>query len=173
MIAEPASPLWLALVYWLHMLATVIWIGGLAGLALIVLPAAQRILEAGSYAAFIEQLQERLQQVGWLSLLILGATGMFQMSANPNYGGLLAIENRWALAILSKHAAILLMVVVSAYSTWGLLPQIKRTALMRAAGRAVDERALRGLHARENMLLRANLLLSVVVLALTAWARVS
>jgi uncharacterized membrane protein len=163
----------LAVIYWLHMLATVTWIGGLAAMVLIVIPAAQRTLDAGTYAAFIGKVQERLQQVGWLSLLVLGATGMFQMSANSNYGGFLTIDNRWATAILIKHAAIGLMVMVSAYSTWGLMPQIKRMALMRAAGKALDERVTQQLLARERLLLRANLVLSVVVLALTAWARVS
>ena len=149
---ESASPILLAVIYWLHMLATVIWIGGLAALALIVIPAARRTLDADPYAAFLGRVQERLQQVGWLSLLVLGATGMFQMSVNPNYGGFLAIDNRWAAAILLKHAAIGLMVIVSAYSTWGLLPQLRRMALMRAAGKSLDERVTKQLLARESML---------------------
>jgi uncharacterized membrane protein len=170
---EIPSALALAIAYWLHMLATVTWIGGLVALALIVIPAAQRTLDARAYAQFIGRVQGRLQQVGWMSLLILGATGMFQMSANPNYGGFLAIENRWAAAILAKHIAILMMVVVSAYVTWGLLPQLNRMATLRAARKTVDEGAEKRLLARETRVLRVNLLLSVVVLALTAWARVA
>jgi uncharacterized membrane protein len=169
---EVPSAFALAAAYWLHMLATVSWIGGLVSLALIVIPAAQRTLDAGAYAQFLGRVQERLQQVGWMSLMVLGATGMFQMSANPNYGGFLAIENRWATAILAKHAAVLLMVVVSAYVTWGLFPQLKRTAILRAAKKPVDEDAEKQLLARERLMLRLNLVLAVIVLALTAWARV-
>jgi uncharacterized membrane protein len=170
---ELAAPILLVATYWLHMLATVIWIGGLAALALIVIPAAQRTLDAAPYAAFLGRMQERLQLVGWFSLLVLGATGMFQMSANPNYGGFLAIDNRWAAAILFKHAAIGLMVIVSAYSTWGLMPKLRRMALMRAAGKTLDEQVVKQLLAQESVLLRANLVISMVVLALTAYARVS
>jgi uncharacterized membrane protein len=137
------------------------------------MPAARRSLDAGAYAAFLGDVQERLQQVGWLSLAVLGVTGMFQMSASPNYNGFMAIDSPWAAAILFKHAAIGLMVLASAYSTWGLLPQMKRAALLRAAGRSVDEESARRLLARESTLLRVNLLLSLVVLALTAWARIS
>lgn len=163
----------LAAAYWLHMLATVAWIGGLASMALIVLPAARKTLDAQAYAAFLGRVQERLQQVGWLSLIILGATGMFQMSASPHYEGLLAIVNPWAVAILSKHVAILLMVAVSAYSTWGLMPAMRRMALLRSAGRDVPASESARLAGREMLALRLNLVLSLVVLALTAWARSS
>lgn len=167
------SALGLAAAYWLHMLATVAWIGGLAALAIIVIPAAQRSMEAGAYAAFLGRVQERFQQIGWLSLLVLVGTGMFQMSANPNYGGFLAIGNPWAAAILAKHLVIGGMTLVSAYSTWGLMPQIKRAALLRSMGKELDPADEQRLLRREQNLLRFNLLLSAVVLALTAWARVA
>lgn len=163
----------MAAIYWLHLLATVTWIGGLAAMAVIVLPAAQRTLDSQSYSNFLRRVQDRLQIVGWMSLLVLGATGMFQMSANRNYNGFLAIDNPWAAAILAKHIAILVMVAASAYSTWGLMPALRRAALLRAAGRPVGETEENRLARREAMLLRVNLGLSVLVLALTAWARVS
>jgi uncharacterized membrane protein len=165
--------LFLAVAYWLHMLATVAWLGGLAALALIVIPAAHKSLDADAYGIFLGRVQQRLQQVGWLCLVTLGATGMFQMSASPNYHGLLAITNTWAVAILSKHIAVLLMVVVSAYSTWGLMPAMRRMALLRSAGRAVPQAETSRLASRELLLLRLNLVLSLLVLALTAWARSS
>lgn len=40
-----SPPAWaLALSFWLHLLATVAWIGGLAAIALLVLPSARRSL---------------------------------------------------------------------------------------------------------------------------------
>jgi uncharacterized membrane protein len=167
----PASVM--ALMYWLHMLATVTWIGGLTSLALIVLPAARRSLDKNSYAEFLGRIQFRLNQVGWLSLLILAGTGMFQMSANSNYQGFLAIDNRWATAILLKHVTVVVMVVASAYNTWGLLPTLRRNATLRAAGKTVDAGEQKRLASREKLLLNLNLVLSVLVLGLTAWARAS
>jgi uncharacterized membrane protein len=87
----------LSLAYWLHMLATVVWIGALATLSLVVLPAARRSLEVKAYADLIGQIQRRLDPLGWFSLLLLAGTGLVQMSANPYYSGFLAIENRWAI----------------------------------------------------------------------------
>lgn len=168
---SPTWALWLA--YWLHMLATVVWIGGLAALAIFVLPAAHRALDAPAYAAFLSSLQGRFDPLGWFSLAILAGTGMFQMSASPNYQGFLAIENRWAAAILVKHLLFFGMAGLSAYLTWGLMPKIRRLALRRLASGSVDESEARRLAAQEMRLLQFNLLLGVLVLALTAVARAS
>lgn len=169
-----ATPPWiLAILYWLHMLATVIWIGGLAALALVVLPAARHSLTAETYSTFLLRLDIRLQRLGWLSLGVLVVTGMFQMSAHPRYEGFLAITSPWAGAILIKHAVIGLMVALSAYLTWGLFPALSRAAMLQKAGRVVDSGQLERLKRREIWLLRVNLLAAVVVLLLTAWARAS
>jgi uncharacterized membrane protein len=74
----------LALAYWLHLLATVTWIGGLVTLAWIV-PAARRSLSLEAYQTLVGKLQSRLQSLGWFSLVILAGTGMFQLSANSHY----------------------------------------------------------------------------------------
>lgn len=165
------SPIALALLYWLHMLATIVWIGGLAAITLLVIPAARKALDAPAYQALLGQIQKRLGQMGWFSLAVLIVTGMFQMSASPFYGGFLAITNSWSVAILSKHVVIGAMILVSAYLTWGVLPAMQRAAWLRAAGKAIDPVHLEQLRLRETWLLRLSLLLSVLVLALTAWAR--
>lgn len=159
----------LSITYWLHMLATVTWIGSLASLSLLVLPAARAALDGATYAAFLERLQRRLDPLGWISLVVLTATGMFQMSASPNYSGFLAIDNRWALAILIKHVVFLGMTGVSAYLTWGLLPALRRAALRQSLGQ--ETREAEKLRRREAFLIRLNLALGVVVLLLTALAR--
>jgi uncharacterized membrane protein len=166
-----APPFALTIAYWLHMLATVVWIGSLASLALIILPAARKSLPAREFSAFLLQIQSRLQPVGWFSLAVLAVTGMFQMSANPAYEGFLAITNGWAAAILIKHLVIGLMLLSSGTMTWVILPGLRRAALLRAADQPVAEDRLSRLERQETRLLLINLVLSVIVLALTAWAR--
>ncbi len=163
----------LAAAYWLHMLATVVWLGGLAMLAILVVPAARRSLNAADYALLMEKLNTRLQQVGWFSLVVLAGTGMFQMSAHPSYEGFLAIGNAWSLAILSKHLVIGGMVALSVYNTWGLTPMLRRLAMLHAAGKTVEEAAHQALLRKEQALLRVNIFLSALVLLLTAVARAS
>lgn len=161
----------LTFAYWLHMLATVVWLGGLATLALLVLPAAASSLDPPRYAALLEGIQKRLDPLGWLCLAVLLATGMFQMSASPNYSGFLSITNRWATALLVKHLLIFGMVALSAWMTWGVLPALRRAALQRAMGKPASQ--TEALQRRELLLLRLNLVLGGLVLMLTAIARAS
>ncbi len=161
----------LALAYWLHIVATVTWVGGLIALSVLVIPAARRTLQPGDYAALFARLQAGLQRVGWLSLAVLIATGMFQMSAHPAYEGFLAISNAWSVAILIKHILIGFMVLVGAYLTWGIMPSLRRMALLRAAGQNLDAAKDLALRKRESRALTINLILSILVLLLTAIAR--
>jgi len=158
------------------MAASVLWIGGLAAFALFVLPAARGSLDSEKYALFLADIVRRFDPLGWFCLILLAGTGMFQMSANPNYRGLLSIEGRWALAIFIKHLLFLVMVAVSAYITWGLLPQMRRLALLGSAGERREKlgefTAQAGmLRRQETTLIRLNLVLGALIVVLTALAR--
>lgn len=165
------SPIALTVIYWLHMVATVVWIGSLTALGLLVIPSARKSLKSDEYRAILTQLQLRLQPLSWFSLAVLLVTGMFQMSASPSYTGFLAVTNAWAAAIFIKHIVIGLMMIVSGYMTWGVIPELRKIALLKTAGRSVDESAMEKLAKKEARLMFTNLALSMVILALTAWAR--
>jgi uncharacterized membrane protein len=167
---EPNS--WsLSLVYFFHLAATVVWIGGLTSSVLFVLPSARRTLDANAYAVFFDRYRRRLDAAGWLCLLVLLGSGLFQMSAHPQYEGFLAIHNRWAAAIFLKHLAFGGMTAVSALMTWWILPELNRLALRQAQG--VSAEGLGKFQQREIWLMRINAILSLIILALTALARVS
>jgi uncharacterized membrane protein len=153
------------------MLATVVWIGGLALLLLLVLPLVNRTLAQEQQVILLERIQTRFDPVIWLCLLLLIATGMFQMSANPNYSGFLAVDNRWAVAILVKHILFLGMVGINSAVTWLVLPGLRRVALKRQKGLDAPEQTR--LQRQELQLLRINLVLGICILGLTALARVS
>lgn len=166
------TPAWaLTLSFWLHMLATVVWVGGLAVIALLVFPIARRTLEVQAYADFVRRVNKRLDPIGWFGLSLLTVTGLIQMSANPNYQGFLAFRNPWARAILFKHIAFLAIILISAYQTWNLAPRLERAALRRGLGKPAP--GDQNLHRRESRLLAVNLVLGVIVLLLTALARVA
>ncbi len=153
------------------MLATVIWIGGLAILTVLIIPAARKSLDELTYATFLEKVQRRLDPLAWFSVIVLLGSGMLQMSANPNYEGFLAVNNPWGWAILVKHIVFGLMVISSGYVTWGIMPSMRRAALRRSSGQDAPE--ILSLQKREWLILRLNLALGIIVLALTALARAS
>ena len=165
-------PAWaLALTFWLHLLATVTWVGSLAGVSFLVLPAMQRSLDPETQLVFIEAMQKRLEPIAWFSMSLLLATGLFQMSVNPHYDGFLSTSTQWSLAILTKHLLGIVMVVVSAIQTWEVIPAIRRAIVKSKKINNTEE--LDGLRRREIRLLRMNFGLSILILLATAFARAS
>lgn len=165
----PVVPSWaIALTYWLHMLATITWIGSLAAIAVLILPAANQTLSPVDQLAFIESIQKRLEPVAWFSLSVLVVTGLFQMSVNPHYNGFLDVSGQWSLAILAKTALVAILIAVSAMHTWDVLPSIRRLLMRKDKA---DPEQLAKLQRREKLLLGISLSLAALVLLATAVAR--
>lgn len=152
----------LALAYWLHMAATVVWIGGLFFQSVMLQPLLDDPSHIQQVGRLLHRLQTRFNPLAWLSLAVLTGTGLIQMSANPNYTGLLQVDSSWAVAILAKHLVIAAMVGVAAYQTWVLQPRLIRFALDGVD--AADASQLR-------RLTRISFALGLAVLLLTALAR--
>lgn len=166
-----AMPAWaLALTYWLHMLATVVWLGSLSALVLLVLPAAARTLNPEAQAALINAIQPRLETLSWGSMALLVATGMFQMSGDENFTGLISTENTWSAAMLTKHLLVLVMGAFSVWMSWGLLPEIRR-AILRYK-KSGDPSEVLALRQREARLMRVSLAMALLILAVTATMQV-
>ncbi|MDO8755127.1 MAG: CopD family protein [Anaerolineales bacterium] len=160
----------LAVTFWLHMLATVTWVGSLAAINILVLPASHRTLKLADQLSFIAALQKRLEPLAWFCMGLLLVTGLIQLSTSPHYDGFLSLSTQWSFAILIKHGLAAIMVVVSAIQTWEVLPAIQRTLMKKDQA---DEEELGSLQRKETILLRINLLLSALILAAAAVARVS
>ena len=167
-----ATPIWvLTGLYWIHILATITWLGSQGFWAWIKSQEARGGSNQVLYAGLVQTYQRRLIAVGWLSLMLLAATGMFQMSANINYRGFLAIVNTWAVAILVKHILYAVLIASNLYLTWGLTPAMDRTRLRVSRGLATAGEAILRLKSQETWLIRFNLGLTVVILIFTALAR--
>ncbi len=160
----------LAFFYWLHMLATVVLVGSLSALSWLLLPAMRRSLSERDQVSLMDALQRRLEPLVWFCLGLLIVTGLFQMSVHPNYNGLLSTSTRWSLALFVKHLMVVLILVISAVQTWEVLPAIRR-ALLRPE--RLTQEQWQALARRQQRLLSLNMLLSLLVLAATAVARVS
>src|SRR5512143_3015096 len=131
------------------MLATVTWIGSLVSISVLILPVSRRALKPVDELALLDGIQKRLEPITWFSVSLLIATGLFQMSVNPHYNGFLSTSGQWALAILSKHVLVTVLIAVSAVHTWDVLPSIRR-ALMRKD--KTDRQELNSLQHRETLL---------------------
>jgi uncharacterized membrane protein len=165
---EITVPFWvLTMSYWVHLLATVTWLGGLVLMAVVAWPAVRdRLLDVGQWA----DLQRRFTPFANVSLVLLWITGFLQMTADPNYDGFFAVDSLWAQAILIKHVAVLAMMAFGIYIQWRIHPALSRLVLLekKHADIAASERGK--LARREVRLVRLNLICAAAVLLFTAIA---
>jgi uncharacterized membrane protein len=165
------SPIILTGSYLLHLIATVVWIGGLVIIALVIQPIASRtVTDKAALGQLFDAIHKRFQPLANLSLIVLVLTGMVQMVASKFYKGFLAIDNPWSQAILLKHLAVGLMIVLAAVMTYSIEPAMRRNAFM-AANDLADEKVAARLRKQQARLTRLNLVFSILVLIFTAIAR--
>jgi uncharacterized membrane protein len=160
-------PTWvLALNYWLHLLATIAWLGGTLILVAVAWPGISGARADGPLRGeLMGAFERRFRPIANLSLVVLLVTGMIQMSGDPHYEGFLRFANSWSLLLLAKHVVFLLMIGISLILQWGVKPALERAALL---ARESDQ-AEAALHRRLRRLTTINLIFGAFVLLLTAF----
>lgn len=160
----------LAISYFFHLIATVIWLGGLFVMAILVFPETKRVLsDSPAVYAYLSRLRKRFFPLTNFSLVVLMLTGFTQMAGDVNYDGMLQFSNEWSKVILFKHVAMLGMVICGLVLQYGVAPSLERVTLLLERGKG-DPKAWEALRAREVRLTWANVFLGILVLAFTAWA---
>ena len=168
MWSEVDFPLWaVALSYWVHLVATVSWLGGIFLMAIVAWPAVRsQLLDARQWS----ELLQRFTPLANISLVLLWATGFLQMSADPNYEGFLVLDSLWARAILVKHIAVGGMMIFGLYIQLRLHPALTRLAILEAKQPMLAKNERLKLTQRQNKILWLNLICALLVLLFTAIA---
>lgn len=153
----------LAISYFVHLIATVVWLGGLALMVLIVYPLQKR---EGDWQPIVDAISQRFRPFANFCLLVLLMTGIVQTGEDVHYGGLLDFSEPWSQAMLGKHIAYAAMVAIVVWLQFGLAPAMERARLLAKK----DITSLTNLRQRQKQLTQANFALSLVVLFFTAIA---
>jgi uncharacterized membrane protein len=160
----------LAVSYFVHLVATVTWLGGLVIQLLFLLPALRAaVRDQPTQYRLLALLRRRIVPFFNLSLALLIVTGLTQMAGDPNYDGLLSFDNAWSQAMLLKHLAFAGMIVCLVIGQVGVAPALNRALLLMERDKA-DPDTLARLHRAETRLTAISVGLSVLVLIFTAWA---
>lgn len=160
----------LALSLFFHLTATAFWIGGLLLTVFTVWPESRRALGEGSESMrLLMRLRQRMTPYFNLALAVLLVTGVFQMTADKYYDGLMQFDNEWSRVILLKHIALLGMIVCGVLIQVGVAPALERLTLLDSKGKG-DPAEYARLRRREVRLTWASAALGVLILAFSAWA---
>jgi len=92
---------------WLHVLAAVIWLGGMLFITLVLVPVLRRIGDSALRSELIGQVGRRFRSVGWVALGLLLASGVANLLARPWYLQSPAFRVKLALVVLALILSIL------------------------------------------------------------------
>ena len=116
----------LATFYWLHLIATVIWIGGIIFILFIAIPSSKQVLGAES-GKLMGEISKRFTPLVNYSIILLIITGLVLTGFNKQFSGIGNFRNSWTLVLALKHVLVLGMVVVHFYRGLVLSPKIVKT----------------------------------------------
>ncbi len=111
----------------LHLLATVVWVGGMATNILVTLPSTREVLEPAVFGRFIGAIMKRFRLIAYVSIITLLVCGVLLTLVNENFvGG--PFDNAWSQLILAKHLFVAALVLLTVYSFEVLAPKVAKLA---------------------------------------------
>jgi uncharacterized membrane protein len=97
----------------LHVLAIVLWIGGVGMVTTVILPAARRIKGAAERLAFFEAIERRFGWQARVTTLVAGASGFYMLARMDLWLGFLSIEYWWLHAMVAVWLLFTLVLFVA------------------------------------------------------------
>jgi len=149
----------------LHIIAACAWLGGMLFLVLVVVPSLRTPALAPHAAVAIRIVGERYRTVGWVTLLVLGTTGITNAAFRAGSLAELAARAWWATPfgrlLAMKLGLVALVLVLSAVHDFLIGPRAGRLMI-----EDPDAPRTRAWRSAARLLGRVNLLLALGIVAL-------
>jgi uncharacterized membrane protein len=145
-------------VVFVHILAALVWVGGMWFLALVLVPALRRE-PPDRRAALLEAVGRRFRTVGWVAIAVLLVTGVWNV-ANRGFGwDVFTAGGRFGHILAGKLALIAVVLALSALHDFRIGPASTRARLQ-----GDDPRRAESLRRLASWIGRVNALLALVVI---------
>lgn len=148
---------------WIHVLAAMVWTGGMLFLVLVVVPWLRKGPRSDA-AVFLRETGERFRNVGWACFVVLLVTGTFNLWFRgvqlSDFGRAEWLTSPFGTLVVVKLGAFLLVLIVSLIHDFVVGPRATRAL---AAGAQSNE--ARSERRRASVLGRVNVLLALVLVA--------
>jgi putative copper export protein len=112
---------------WIHVLAAMVWIGGMAFLSLVLVPALRRVDNPALRIDFLKLVGRRFRVVAWGSILILIATGMANLALIGQWP---SFQTAFGRLLVIKLLAVGLMLAVTAFHDVIASPRLRSSVGM-------------------------------------------
>jgi uncharacterized membrane protein len=152
----------LAISHFLHLIATVVWIGGIFMILLVILPSAKTAFEsAPTISGLMKEISKRFTPMANISIVVLIITGIVTTLYDKNLIYNLDFSNHWGPTIFLKHIIAAFMIIIHFYRGSLLIPRIGKLSKQ-----GKDSRVIK-LQKFSLNLVKTNLVLGVIILALS------
>lgn len=141
--------------YWIHLIAAVVWVGGIIFILFIATPSARQVLGAEA-GRLMSDISKRFTPLANYSIMLLVVTGVVLAELRKQFPGGGVFENHGSMAL--KLVLVFSMVSVHFYRGLILAPRITRTVA------ETDKGVLRKLSVN---LVRLNFILGLLVVLLS------
>jgi uncharacterized membrane protein len=122
------NPVLQTILDFLHLMATIAWIGGMFFNFLVVLPTVKKVLDPASAGKFMGFLFRRVRVVVYVSLAVLFITGIPMKIASEYYVSIINFDNTWEIIGFVKHVFVGLLALMAIYSFEFLAPAVGKLA---------------------------------------------
>ncbi len=117
----------MSLVAWLHLLATVAWIGGMSTNLVVLLPSMKASLEPPVMGKLMGAIMRRFRVLTYICIVVLAFTGGLMSRINASFEGF-GFTNLWSSISLAKHIVVLILIILAVYAYEGLAKRVNRVA---------------------------------------------
>lgn len=114
----------------LHIIATIIWIGGMMINFMVIRPVASKTLDPASFAKFNTAMMKRFRILVYVSIVILGVTGIPMKIVSEHYAGIISFEHSWGIVSFIKHILYGLLLVLAVFNFEIASPAIGKAAML-------------------------------------------
>lgn len=157
------EPWIVSLSHFLHISATVVWVGGIFMTILVILPGSKTALESPLVGKLMKEVGQRFTPMANMSILLLIVSGLILFYyANRNFTSFGDLLKSWNTLIFCKFGVVVIMVCVHFYRGSILSKRIIESAAQ------ANEAHTAGLRKLSLDLVKTNLILGFVVLVFTA-----
>lgn len=157
----------LSLSHFIHLLATVIWIGGIFMVLFVILPSARKSLESSAMAGLMKEITGKFTPLANTSILLMVITGVIIAFYEQKFVGFFNVSNHWNGMLFSKHVVVAMMIIIHFYRGLVLAPRIGRLSAQTAGSTTLPSEIAR-LQKLSLNLVKTNMVLGIIVLLVTA-----
>jgi len=112
----------------LHLMATVAWIGGMFFNFIVVMPSLAKTLPPPDMGRVLGNMLKKVRIIVYVSLLILFVTGIPMKISSEYYVGIINFDNTWEIITFIKHVFVALLALLAIYNFEFLIPKVGKIA---------------------------------------------